>query len=54
MIVKQLKNILAGMPEDAIVTIGDDYDTEAQVVTLMSKHMPGANPDKVIIVNIDN
>lgn len=41
MIVKQLKNILEGMPNEAIVAIGDDYDTETQVVTLMSKHMPG-------------
>lgn len=52
--VKQLIKILQEMPEEAMITIGEDYDSEANVVTLMSKYTPGANPEVITAVNIDN
>lgn len=51
--VKQLIKILQEMPEEAMITIGEDYDVEANVVTLMRKHIAGANPEVVTTVNID-
>ena len=53
MTVKQLIKILQEMPEEAKITIGD-YDSEANVVTLMSKYTPGANSEAITAVNIDH
>ena len=51
--VKQLIKILQEMPEEALITIGEDYDVETNVVTLMRKHITGANPEVITTVNID-
>ena len=51
--VKQLIKILQEMPEEAMITIGEDYDSEANVVTLMSKYTSGANTEVITTVNID-
>lgn len=51
--VKQLIKILQEMPEEAMITIGEDYDVEANVVTLMRKHITEANPEVITTVNID-
>lgn len=51
--VRKLMEILSDMPGDAIITIGEDYDMEARVVTLL-RIISGGNCDKVkTTVNID-
>ena len=54
MTVKELIKILQDMPDNAIITIGEDYDCEAKVVMLMRKYIGTDFNEVVTTVNIDN